>query len=390
MDEGVKAVARRRKSIINKIAAAALAAMIPVGLGSLPIDWRQLAGNTAALSAMLMLPEGGAAVVKEHLAPEIEEDEPSPLIPDAVLTGQSTPAPVQKDPLPTAPAIPLPQEAAAPPEDSVPSEHRGTITQVTYTVQSGDGYIPLAAGYLKNSTQLTDQAVAEILRQPPSLRTENTDEPQVLIVHTHATEAFEPFDRDYCDLREDWRSTDNGENMVFVGKILAQELKNAGIGVIHDETQHDYPSYNGSYQRSAETISGHLQQHPTIRVVIDLHRDAIESPAGNLIKPVAEVEGEKAAQIMIVAGCDDGTMDLPNWQENLRWAAALQSQLESDWPGLTRPVFFCHRKYNMDLTQGSLLIEVGSHGNTLAQAARSARCLGRSMAAALQSLSKEG
>ena len=217
-----------------------------------------------------------------------------------------------------------------------------------------------------------------------------TEAPSVLIVHTHATEAFAPYAGDFCDLREDWRSQDNGENVVLLGEIMAQELEKAGIGVIHDETQHDYPSYNGSYERSAETIRGYLKEYPGIRVVIDLHRDAIENPAGNLIRPVAQVDGKKAAQVMIIAGCDDGTMDLPGWRENLRWAAALQSRIETDFPGLTRPVFFCHRKYNMDLTGGSLLIEFGSHGNTLAQAALSARCVGQSMAAALQELSKEG
>ena len=153
--------------------------------------------------------------------------------------------------------------------------------------------------------------------------------------------------------------------------------------MIHDTTQHDYPSYNGSYERSADTIRKWLEQYPSIKAVIDVHRDAIESPAGNLIKPVAMIDGEKTAQVMIIAGCDDGTMNMPDWERNLRWAAALQSTAETMYPGLTRPVFFCYRKYNMDLTGGSLLIEFGSHGNTLEETARAAEYMGKAMAQTL-------
>ena len=173
------------------------------------------------------------------------------------------------------------------------------------------------------------------------------------------------------------------DEMLRTGRINAQQLEQAGIAVIHDTTQHDYPSYNGSYERSAETIRQWLEQYPSIKVVLDVHRDAIENPAGNLIKPVAVINGEKTAQVMIIAGCDDGTMNMPNWSENLRWAAALQSTAESMFPGLTRPVFFCYRKYNMDLTTGSLLIEFGSHGNTLEEASRAAVCMGQAIAQTL-------
>lgn len=368
----------------------AAAAVLLAGMSRLPVDWGGLMGRTAAVSAMLMLPEGGAAVVLDRLFPA-EEKEDEPAFPDALPVYEYSFTPPEEEVLPAQKEeTALPQEEAIPQRESIPEEYRGTVTEVTYTAQAGDGYIPLAAGYLKNSTALSDEQVREVLAESPALRLESTDSPQVLIVHTHATEAFAPYAGDFCDLREDWRSQDNGENVVLLGEIMAQELEKAGIGVIHDETQHDYPSYNGSYERSAETIRGYLEEYPGIRVVIDLHRDAIENPAGNLIRPVAQVDGKKAAQVMIIAGCDDGTMDLPGWRENLRWAAALQSRIETDFPGLTRPVFFCHRKYNMDLTGGSLLIEFGSHGNTLAQAALSARCVGQSMAAALQELSKEG
>ncbi|MDD3193771.1 MAG: stage II sporulation protein P [Oscillospiraceae bacterium] len=346
-------------------------------------------GKAAAASAMLQLPEGGIAYLQNRFRDDLAQDEPDPepKPPPAESVSSSEAAPSsQAESHTQAPAeseVPIPQTPQSPSIEVIAPENRGTITEKTFTADQGSLYIPLAAGYIRNSTGLSNQQVASILAQPMDLALEPGDQPQVLIVHTHATESFEPFDRDFCDTSFTWRSTDNSQNVVYLGDILASQLEQAGIGVLHDATQHDYPSYNGSYERSAATIRKWLKEYPSIKVVIDLHRDAIESPAGNLIKPVAVINGEKTAQVMIISGCDDGTMNMPDWGRNLRWAAALQSTAEAMYPGLTRPVFFCYRKYNMDLTGGSLLIEFGSHGNTLEEAARAAEFMGKAMAKTL-------
>ncbi len=124
-----------------------------------------------------------------------------------------------------------------------------------------------------------------------------------------------------------------------------------GIGVLHDITQHDYPSYNGSYDRSRATVQQYLKKYPSIRVVLDIHRDAIAS-GDTVTAPVAEINGKTAAQIMIISGCDSGKGNYPEFRKNLRFASALQNRLESDHPGLTRPVLFDYRFYNQDLTTG--------------------------------------
>ena len=104
------------------------------------------------------------------------------------------------------------------------------------------------------------------------------------------------------------------------------------------------------------------------------------------MQPVTTISGKKAAQIMIISGCDDGTMDMPNYMQNFRLASLFQQQMENSYPGLTRPIMFDYRKYNQDLTTGSLLIEVGSHGNTLEQVRYSGELIGKSIADALTSL----
>ena len=115
---------------------------------------------------------------------------------------------------------------------------------------------------------------------------------------------------------------------------------------------------------------------------MDIHRDAIIS-GDTVTAPIVESDEGTAAQVMIISGCDDGTMNMPHYMENFHFACALQGTMESLYPGLTRPILFDYRHYNQDLTTGSLLIEVGSHGNTLDQAVYSGQLIGVSLAKTL-------
>lgn len=259
----------------------------------------------------------------------------------------------------------------------------GTVTQTTYGLYSGTQFFNLdKAGQVRNSTHVTNQVLLNQSRQLPEFTIDLNGEPQVLIMHTHTTESFEPYERDFYDNSFSYRTTDPSKNTVMIGEEIKKGLAKAGINTIHDTTIHDYPSYNGSYERSEQTVKSYLEQYPSIKIVLDIHRDALESN-NNLIQPVANINGKKAAQIMIISGCDDGTMGMPNYLQNFRLASLFQQQLEQDWSGLTRPILFDYRKYNQHLTTGSLLIEVGSHGNTLDQVKYSGELIGKSLAKAL-------
>ena len=259
----------------------------------------------------------------------------------------------------------------------------GTVTQTTYGLYSGTQFFNLdKAGQVRNSTHVTNQVLLIQSMQLPEFTIDLNGEPQVLIMHTHTTESFEPYERDFYDNSFSYRTTDPSKNTVMIGEEIKKGLTKAGINTIHDTTIHDYPSYNGSYERSEQTVKSYLEQYPSIKIVLDIHRDALESN-NNLIQPVANINGKKAAQIMIISGCDDGTMGMPNYLQNFRLASLFQQQLEQDWSGLTRPILFDYRKYNQHLTTGSLLIEVGSHGNTLDQVKYSGELIGKSLAKAL-------
>lgn len=262
----------------------------------------------------------------------------------------------------------------------------GSIIRTTYGHYDGTTFFDLdKGGQINNKTSVSNETLKAESRLLPDFKIEDTDEPQVLIYHTHTTETYEPYVRDFYDANFNYRTTDETKNVIMVGNAIQKELESAGIGVIHSTEIHDYPSYNGAYDRSAETVNAILEQYPSIKVALDIHRDAVctESAA---YQPYVEINGKEASQIMIISGCDDGTMDMPDYMQNFRFASLLQSQIESDNAGLTRPVLFDYRHYNQDITTGSLLIEVGSHGNTLDQSYYSGELLGKSIAKALEEL----
>ncbi len=289
--------------------------------------------------------------------------------------------------------IPSVEEETALPVDSVqnpenpepiPKEYQAPIIEETMSGQAKIGFPSYGAGLIKNNTALSDEEIIAIMEQKHELAI-SAEGPQVLIYHTHATESYEPYDSDSYDTRHTWRSTNESENMIAVGKAMCAAIEAHGIQVVHDHTLHDYPSYNGSYERSATTIESYLEQYPSICVALDIHRDAIQRE-DTLVKPVATINGMKTAQLMVIAGYDDGSLNIPYWQDNLRFGARLQNEMESRYPGLCRPLFFTGRKYNQHLTNASLLFEIGSHGNTLEESIRCGQLAGDAIGAYLASL----
>lgn len=257
----------------------------------------------------------------------------------------------------------------------------GVITAMAYGPQAGNAFFSLdGGGQVKNTTSVTNAALLAESRLLPEFKFEKNPEPQVLIMHTHTTESYEPYTRDFYDASFSSRTTDESHNVVAVGNNIEQQLRLAGIGVIHDRTIHDYPSYNGSYDRSAVTVKAILDQNPSIKIVLDIHRDAIERTTGERIAPTVTIDGRKAAQIMIISGCDDGSFNMPNYMQNFRLASLLQQRATTLYPGFTRPVMFMYKKYNQDLTTGSLLVEMGGHANSLDEAAYAGELLGKTLA----------
>lgn len=198
-------------------------------------------------------------------------------------------------------------------------------------------------------------------------------EPTVLIVHTHTTESYTKSGEKYAESAK-FRTLDEAYNMISVGDRVAERLEAGGIRVIHDRTLHDYPSYNGSYSHARKSIRRYLEEYPTIRLVLDLHRDA-SGDLNNQLRTLATVDGEASAQLMLVMGTSAAGLSHPHWQENLSLGLKLHAQLERIAPGITRPIDLRAQRFNQDMTTGSLLIEVGAAGNTHREAIRAAEVL---------------
>ncbi len=337
--------------------------------------------KAALLSALLQMPEGGIS----YLNGEAEYYSPYGDTSSASSDTSSLPSQAAQSEASSQDASSQADSSSQAPIER-PADAGDIVDEEFATTGSSSAYIQKGNGFIRNTTNLSRETIeAEIANKPDITITEGT-EPQVLIMHTHTTESYEMHDTDFYDKTYNARSLDNAQNMVRVGDEIVKQLEAAGIGVLHDATVHDYPSYNGAYDRSAETVKKYLAQYPSIKVVIDVHRDAIERDGGVRVAPTTTVNGKKAAQFMLIAGCDDGTMNMPNYMQNLRFAAMIQDNASTMFPTLARPVLFSYRHYNQDLTYGSLLVEVGGHANTLDEAIYTGELFGKALAQTLQQL----
>ncbi len=323
-----------------RVGAAAIGAAIILRFfsGGLPGTLTQFMTSPQMMSVMLYLETGRVVSIPQtQQQPQVQSkpvQQPKPEIPQQQVT---------------------PQE----PVKAVFSEQDAALVKINNV-----------CGYKTDLPALLTSALSWDLKQ---------DGPRVLIVHTHATESYTKTE-DYTSSSE-YRTLDTRYNVVSVGARLAALLEEEGIEVLHDDTLHDYPSYNGSYENSRTTIQDYLEKYPTIEMVIDLHRDAIEDADGDQRGYSIAVDGKQVAQLMMVVGTDAGGLKHDTWKSNLALAAKLHAQLEKRTPGICRPISFRTQRFNQDLSAGAVLVEVGAAGNTRQEALLAAECLAQGILA---------
>lgn len=327
---------------------------------------------TAALRAELGAVEGTGGIMDEmdfwqrlvlrqstllrqgHVSSQSEPNVTSPA-PSATLTPSPTPGGEENE---------EPSAVTAAPEDIVERTLVPTTTQ---------GYAYADGLYLYNRTKLpVDLSAALAAQLNIPLPTEG---PQILIVHTHGTEAYTPDGSDtYTPSDNNSRTLEQNQSIIRVGDEMEKVFTEMGLSVLHDKGIYDYPKYSGSYSRSGPVIQEYLKKYPSLKLVLDVHRDALVGQDGTVYKAVTKVDGVKTAQVMLVLGSGEGH---PNWTANLALAVRIQRSLDTLYPTLARPITLRGSVYNQNLTPGSLLVEVGSHGNTLQEALAGARCFAR-------------
>lgn len=333
----------------------------------------------AVISAAAAMPQGSISVAQKYFAAETESDSTQS------VTAESTEKEQSSSQFESEGAFSQSSSSSAPKEKP---KDAGSISEYAFKASTTSSKIVWQGGAaFSNTSKVSNTEIQKILKQTPEIKL-TKGQPQVLIYHTHSTESYELEDLGYYTKGSSARTVDEKYNMLRVGDEIVKQLEAAGIEVIHDRSLYDYPSYNGAYNRSAATAKKYLEKYPSIAVTLDIHRDAIEQSGGVRVKPTAVINGKKAAQVMIIAGVDDGTMNFPNWRENMKFASVLQQQMEKSYPGLTRAAMVCHRRYNMYLTTNSLLIEMGGHANTLDEAVYSGEMLGKSLVEVLKEYGK--
>lgn len=330
---------------------ARLAALSPAGASLAQLD----AGAVWTLAAQCLTAQPVSA---DTASTEVSRPERPP-------KAQAAAAPEASD-------VPAAPEEPAAPEPSVP---------LSFAASEADA-IELGG----TCTYTPDKAAALLAPSPLSPVGEDPSVPSVLIVHTHTTEAYTPEPGWEYEPSGGYRTLDANYNVTRVGEEIAQVLRDCGIGVIHDVTVHDSEDFNGAYGRSYDTIAQELAANPSIQVVLDVHRDAVEDDQGQVVALSSQLNGQSCAKIMLVTGTDEGGLEHPDWQQNFTFALQLQALISRDYPALCRQLSLRSERFNQQFTPGSLLVEVGTSGNTLAEALLSARCFARELASYLKSL----
>lgn len=354
----------RSRAARAELTAAVLAIAVLLRLAS-TVGARTLAASAASdpdVIAALLQAELGDAVQRADAAEEASET--------VRLTDKYSEDPPPDEPAETG-TDPGPE-----PEPEPEATDEPAAAEIYTQADAENVVIAGASGY--------DPDVSELLLNHPLRLDLSRDGPKVLIIHTHASEAYTPSPGWEYEPSDTLRTEDTARSVVRVGDAIAEALESRGIGVVHDREIRDYPSYNGSYTRTLAAIEEYLAEYPSICCVLDVHRDAADDGAGGAAAFSCTVGGEKSAQLMLVVGTDAGGLPHPNWQENLALAVRVQARLTRTDPSLCRPIDLRTERFNQHATAGSLLVEVGASGNTMPEALAAAGYFAEALADALE------
>lgn len=339
------------------------------------ISKKLAAAGISAIAAYILVYSAAGASLRHYASEQLSrrdsicfEAAPSEaVLPDSARTEQT----VEEDTHSAAPIYPLPSV-----EPAVTASPDEGILETTIT---GGMTLKNETDYQVDLAAVTADGAGVVLE---------AGLPQILIIHTHSSEAYTPAGLDRYEASDTNRTEDSSYNIIRIGDELTGILEAAGLEVIHDRGVYDFPSYTGSYTRSGAAVEQYLADNPSIKIVIDLHRDALGD--GEVVyKTMAEETGVCASQVMMLVGTDASGLAHPDWQRNLALVLYLQERVSRAHPTLMRPVTLVPQRYNQHLCPGMFILEVGCSGNTLQEALAAIRLYGESAAQALCELIAE-
>ena len=271
--------------------------------------------------------------------------------------------------------VPTPVESPPVSQGSTLTYADNGIPSQTVLCSNPAGYTVVNGVYIKNASSRSLDADA--LSVPGFAAGLEETSPQILIVHTHGSEAYAmPKGQSYTATGT-YRTADTAYNVVRIGDEIASVLSSYGLSIVHDRILYDDPLYDGAYERSAAGISDYLEKYPSITYVLDIHRDAVQDSSGQQYKLITK-EDAHCAQISLIMGSNND-----HWQENLKLAIATSAAVTDLSPTAMRPITLRNSNYNQHLTSGSLLVEIGAAGNSLDEAITAGQLFARGFAAAV-------
>ena len=272
----------------------------------------------------------------------------------------------------TLPPITPPTEPSAPEEIVIPDGATPIVTYDLSHLGQGIGYLNNETFYKPNINELLKTDVTSALIQ----------EPLVLVLHTHTSEGYLSDTATYLegDLGEITYTREEERNMLAVGRAFISALNKNGITAIHCTVMHDESGLAGSYGRAAESIRFFREHYPSIRYVVDLHRDAILTSEGEYVRAATEIEGKSVAQILPVVGSNAGGWEHDAWEGNLALALQMRQALNQNNIALCRPVMIKSATYNQEMAPFAILLEIGTGANSIDEALAAATLAGEAFA----------
>ena len=218
--------------------------------------------------------------------------------------------------------------------------------------------------YQVDSSTTTDKEQLNIKKwmdKDLTLKESKGDEPQILIYHTHSQEAY-----------KDSKKGDASMTVVGVGAYLTKLLRETyGLKVMHHTGEYDVGDRDHAYSNAAPALKKILEEHPSIQMVIDVHRDGVAEKT----HLVTTLNGKPTAKLMFFNGlCRTAargkltSLTNPYIEENLAFSFRMQLMANEYFPGLTRKIYLKGYRYNMHYRPYSMLVEVGAQTNTFAEA----------------------
>ena len=255
--------------------------------------------------------------------------------------------------------------------EAVITSQTKTPTETTAKPEPEDNIALVSASLAQNKASInnyTSYAIDEIaLRNHKFEFYTDTSAPVVLILHSHINECYAPEGATSVSSSFTFENNDRTQNIFAVGEVIAEVLRASGIGVIHATEEASDPE---------RLITEYRAAYPSIRFVIDLHRDGMYTTDGRIVRTDGKIGNTPAAEIMLAIGTDSANGG-SDWQKNLAAAYQLASMISEAEPKIMRSILLRPEALGQQYAPSSLSLYIGTTGNTLSEALTSARFFAR-------------